>query len=102
MSKISIGNDERDLSDADPQWITQEINGRRKDDLPVCIVIQINESGVDLTFVTPPSARGVGRQRQYSQRELAVIDLWEKLQLNSTPLDPGKVVAFVKRVVGLL
>lgn len=97
MSTIRIGTDERDLRDADPQWITQEIQGRRKDGQSVCVVIQIRTSDLSMTLATPGCGGG-GGGRLPNRREREVFDLWEELGLGEMGFDPGRVVAFVKRV----
>lgn len=101
MSTIRIGTDERDLRDADPQWITQEIQGRRKDGLRVCVVVQIRTADISMTLATP-GCGGAGGGRPPNRREREVFELWEELGLDEQGFEPGKVVAFVKRVIRLL
>jgi len=97
MSTIRIGTDERDLRDADSQWITQEIQGRRRDGLAVCVVIQIRTADLSMTLATP-GCGGAGGGRLPNRREAEVLKLWEELGLGEPGFEPGSVVAFVKRV----
>ena len=102
MSTIRIGTDERELRDADPQWITQEIQGRRKDGLRVCVVVQIRTADISMTLATPGCGGTGGAGRPPNRHEREVFELWEELGLDELRFEPGKVVAFVKRVIRLL
>lgn len=99
MSSIKIGDAEKPLSDADPQWITQQINGRRRDGLAVCVVVLIKSADVDICLTTPACGGGGGRGRQLSAGETALIELWKRLGLNNADFAPGNVVAFVKQAL---
>lgn len=98
MSTIRIGNDERPLESADMHWITQQIQARRSDGRTVCVKVIIRTRDLDLALATPTCGGGGGGGRPPTQREKAVIDLWNELGLNSLGYEPGKVVAFVQRV----
>lgn len=100
MSTIRIGTDERPLGQADPQWITQEIVGRRKDGLAVCVIVTIKTTDLNLNLATPACSRGGGGGRPPTPREQAILDLWRKHGLDDADFSPGAVVAFVKQVVG--
>lgn len=104
MSTIKIGNDQRDLRNADAQWITSEIVGRHKDGRAVCVAVQINESGANLPLMTQACrvGQGGGGGRAPNALESAIIDLWNRHGLNSGEVEPGQVVAFVRQVLRLL
>lgn len=104
VSTIKIGNDQRDLREADPSWITSEIVGRRKDGQAVCVFVQINESGANLPLMSQAcrSAHGRGGGRAPNALETAIIDLWKSLGLDSGEVEPGPVNAFVRRVLQML
>ena len=99
MNTITIGNDQRLLSDADPQWITQQIQGRRKDGLSVCLVIQIQEGDLNISLSNPS---GGGGGRGPNARERAVLDLWSDSGLNDADFSPGAVISFLRRLRNLL
>lgn len=99
MNTISIGNDSRPLEQADPEWITQQINGRRKDGLPVCVRVSIHAAGLDLTCSTPDCASSVVGGRPPTAREGEIFDLWRKHGLDDSGFTPGNVVAFVRQVL---
>ena len=98
MRTIKIGNDERSLGQADAQWITQEINGRRQSGAAVCVIVAIKTDDLDLRLSTPACGGAGGGGRQPTNREQAVLDLWRKHKLNDSDFSPGGVVAFVKQV----
>ena len=53
MVTVTIGSDSRTGEEADPQWVTQEINRRRQDGQAVCVRVQIHEDGVAVALSTP-------------------------------------------------
>ncbi len=102
MNSIKIGNEQRSLVDADAQWITQQINGRRKDGLVVCVLVEITAGDIDVCFATPTCGGRGGSGRQLTAREQEALDLWRKHHLNDETFAAGDVVAFVKQVLPLL
>lgn len=102
MNNIKIGNEQRPLADADAQWITQQINGRRKDGLVVCVVVEITAGEIDVRFATPTCGGRGGGGRRLTTREQDVLDLWQQHHLNDEKFSPGDVVAFVRQVLRLI
>lgn len=101
MIRISIAGENRYLQDADSDWVTQQVERRRKDGLPVCVTVAINTGDLAITLATPECASG-GGGRAPTSREASVIDLWNQLGLNRSDWAPGNVVAFLKRLRGLI
>lgn len=103
MNTISIGSESRPLEQADAEWITQQINGRRKEGQPVCVRVVIHTAQLNLSYATPafPST-GRGGGRPPTAREREILDLWAKHGLNEGDFAPGNVVAFVKQVLRLI
>jgi hypothetical protein len=100
MSSIKIGREERLLRNAEPHWITHQINDRLRDGLVVCVVIIINEPDVDLCLATPACGRGGGgRTRPLTAREIEIVALWTRHGLNEAEFAAGSVVAFVKQAL---
>lgn len=97
MITIQIGNDERSLDEASPQWITQEINGRRRDGLFVCVRVHINTADVQMTLSTP-GCSGAGGGRPPTKREASILDLWREANLNDGDFTAGNVVSFLSRL----
>ena len=45
---VQIGSDERVFSDVTESWIHDQIERRRRDRVSVCIIVKIQESGLNL------------------------------------------------------
>lgn len=102
MNTIKIGNEERSLSDADAQWITQQIVNRRNAGMTVCVIVSVATTDVDLMLATPSCGAGGGGGRQFTSPERGILDLWNKHHLNETEFSPGDVVSFVKQIAKLI
>ncbi|MCK2147443.1 hypothetical protein MYE70_00010 [Marinobacter alexandrii] len=102
MSTVKIGSDERPLGEADAQWINQQINRRRDDGEDVCVIVRINEPGVDVTLATPSCGGGGGGGRKANDQESAVLSLWTDRGMNQTDFNGGSLVAFLSQLDRLL
>ena len=103
MRTIKIGDgDEKDLNDVTSNWITDQVNRRLRDDIPVCVIVTIKEGDVNVKLVTPACRVGRGVGPGPNDHEKAIFDLWEKLHLGERSFSAGNVVAFVKQVGKLL
>lgn len=98
MSSIRIGSDERNLEDADPHWITQEIQARRADGQAVCVIVNIVTDELNMRLSTPSCGGGGGGGRAPTAREKAIFDLWHERRLDEADFSPGNVVAFIKQL----
>lgn len=99
MSKVRIGDSERTIGEATPQWINEQINKRRADGLPVCVQVIFDQKPLEFVLSTPTCARiGGGGGRPLKQEELNVLSLWEKLHLNTPEFTGGNLVAFLRQV----
>jgi hypothetical protein len=102
MVTIRIGNDSRPLEDADAQWITQQVNNRLREGLPVCVEVTIRTNGLNVRLATPACGSGGGGGRPPRPDEAEIIQLWSKLKLGSDDFSPGNLVAFTKQLSRLL
>ena len=103
MSTIQIGGNQRPLHEAEPQWINQQINARRREGQPVCVQINISGAGANLRLATPTCvSAGGGGGRRPNRLESEIFELWERMGLNESDFPGGKVVAFIKQLEGLL
>lgn len=97
MIRISISGDERSLQEASPDWITQQIERRRRDGLRVCVVVSIQTGELSMRLSTPECGGGAGG-RAPNEKEARVFALWAKLGLNGPGWAPGNVVAFMRQI----
>jgi hypothetical protein len=99
MNKIQIGSVERNLQDADPNWVNEQINGLRRDGKAVCVRIFFKDEGVDLMMATPGCiSSGGGGGRRLTPKEQSILELWDKLHLSKQEFSAGNVVAFLKQL----
>ena len=98
MITVHIGTDSRSLSDADAQWVTQQVNNRRKDNAAVCVRVEINEAGLRISLATPECGGGGGGGRPPNRDEAEIFELWKKHKLDTSDFAAGNVVAFLKQL----
>lgn len=101
MVTIRIGNESRKLEEADPQWINQQISGRRRAGEDPCVSVHIDEPGVRMTLMTPNCRSGGGRWTP-NREENAAHELWKKFDLHIGTFDGGQIVAFLMQLSQLL
>lgn len=102
MITIKIGAVERELENADPSWINQQINGLKRDGHTVCVVVKIREGAIQVTLATPTCALTGGAGPPLNTAEQRIVDLWRKHHLDQLDIRGGFVVSFLnelKRVV---
>ncbi len=69
MVTVTIGSDSRSLQEADAQWVTREVNGRRRDGEAVCVRVGIATGDVHVTLSDIPTpARGWNQSPSMPQR----------------------------------
>jgi len=97
MVTITIGGESRDVGDVAESWITQQIERRRKDGVPVCVRVEIKLTGLQMALSTPGCGSVGGGGRAPNDNEREVFAIWEKLGLNRADFSPGSVIAFLKQ-----
>jgi len=102
MGTVTIGSDSRPLQDADSQWVTQEINGRRRDKQSVCVHVSVQDPPVSVVLGTPTCGGGGGGGRSPNSEERRIFELWERHHLNTPDFTAGDLVAFLKQLRSLL
>ena len=102
MVMIRIGSDTRRLEDVDESWITQQVNNRRNEGLPICLEVTIRTGSLDMKLATPACGPGASGGRAPRPDEAEIFQLWNKLQLGSDDFSGGNVVAFIKQLRRLL
>ena len=102
MIKIRIADVEKELANADEQWINQQINRRQADGQTVCVMVTVHEGGLDMVLTTPTCGTGGSGGRPPRPDESRVFDLWKKRGLDGEKFTGGDVVAFLKQLQHLL
>lgn len=98
MISVTINGDERSGSDITESWVTQQVNNRRRNRAPVCVVVQLKESNLNMTLRTVDCTTRGGGSRAPNAREQRVFELWNKLQLDGSDFTGGDLLAFLKQV----
>lgn len=99
MIKVKIGESERDRSNADAQWINEQINRRRAEGKSVCVRVTIDSSPVNFMLSTPQcGSSGGGGGRPLNADETKILSYWEKLHLNTDGFTGGNLVAFLRQI----
>ena len=101
MINIKIGNEERELEDAEESWINQQINRRRAAGESVCVRVRIKEDHLDLVLQTPTCSSSGSGGRPPTEQEREIFDLWNKLGLNDVNFTGGNLIAFLKQLMQL-
>lgn len=96
--RIRIGQDERELNQADEHWIVSRIRQEEADEGSVCIRVFIKAGDVDIILSSGGCSKTVGGGgRKATQKEQEFFDLWNKLGLKENGVTGGKVNAFLKQ-----
>jgi hypothetical protein len=104
MIYITIGEEKRRYDNATEQWITQQVNGRRRDNIPVCVQVNVNFGDLlNMVLRTPgcervPSAHPVVATRRPNDQEARIFDLWARMGLNVLNFAPGQLIAFIHQL----
>jgi hypothetical protein len=105
MIQIEVAGNKKEFSsinDIDEPWINQQINRRQNDNLLVCVRIYIKQDSVDIGLSTPTCQGRGGSKTQFSSKDTAVYELWQKLGLNKDGFSSGNVIAFLKQLRKIL
>lgn len=97
MVQVTIGNETRELNDANPQWINEQIGNRRSEGSNVCVRVKIDKGNLDLTLSTLGCGGG-GGGRMPKAEESECLDLWNKLKLNTEDFTSGNLIAFLNNL----
>jgi len=97
MIMVKIGEEERRF-DGKPQWVREQLEGRRKEYGKVCVQVRINCVHLNIFLSTPGCAQGPGGYRPPNPGESEILDMWNQLHLNTTNFAAGNLIAFLQRI----
>ena len=98
MSKIRIGNSEKELSEASESWITHQVRERQHDGQPVFVQVILKTDDVDMVLSTPQCGGGGGGGRGPNRKESEIFELWNQRHLNQNDWAAGNLIAFLKQL----
>lgn len=105
MINLRIGANTRDfnaINEIDENWISRQIVGLKDNQLPLCIRVSIHEGSVNLLLATQDCADSGGGSRLPNREESKVFELWREMKLDGEDFNPGKFIAFFKRVRNII
>jgi hypothetical protein len=98
MIRVKINGAERALNDADPNWINEQINRRRKDGAAVCVRITIDCPPLNMALASAGCGNSGGGGRPPNVEEKEIFHLWRKRHLDRDDFTGGNLVAFLKQL----
>ncbi|MDY7117431.1 hypothetical protein RAN53_13840 [Halomonas sp. SSL-5] len=97
MIKISINNIEKDLDEISEGWIADQINHQRGIGA-VCVKVYVKAPGIDLALASAGCGSGQSGGRKPNRDEMIFIDAWQQFELGSSPMNTGRLIAFLKQI----
>ena len=101
MITIQIADSSRVLTDPkelEENWVNEQINGRRKDSLAVCVRVTIKTNELNMVLTSAECGGTGGGGRPPKSAEKRIFDLWEKLGMNKSDFHGGELIAFIKQL----
>jgi hypothetical protein len=95
---VKIGSIERDITEADPNWINEQIDRRRADGVSVCVQVTIIRDSIDLRLSTSDCPSIGGGSRPLRPQEDEIYSVWNKLHLSDKDFSGGNLVAFLRQI----
>lgn len=97
MKRIRIGQAERDLEGANPNWIREHVDDLRARGQSVCVEVTLHFGPVDMILATPACSGG-GGSREADRQEMKILELWRKKGLNNDDFNVRDLIDFVERL----
>jgi len=98
MIKVIINEQDRIWDSSQAGWLNGTINELQKAGEPVCVRVLIEYGDINLCLSAGSCPTGGAGGRKLNARELDIVEHWNRLNIEDTPLDGGKFVAFLSQV----
>lgn len=99
MITIHIGGSERQLADASPSWVKEQINRRRQNNEMVCVRVQIDKPpSIRLGLITSDCVSDGYSRRSLTPQEQYIYDLWIKYKLHEPNFSASELLSFLGRI----
>jgi hypothetical protein len=95
---ISIGNAERQLTDATPNWVNEQLGTRHDSGASTCVRVSIRDTDAQVVLATRACGNSGGGGRAPNPKELRILQLWDSHQLDEPAYPRGQLVAFVQEL----
>lgn len=97
MIRISINNVEKYLSEVSESWIADQINHQRGIGA-VCVKVYVKAPGIDIALASEGCGGGQSGGRRPNREEMVFVDAWQQFQLGNSPINTGRLIAFLKKI----
>ena len=98
MNRLRIGDTERDLESADPNWIREHVKDLRNRGTPVCVEITLHSGSVNMILATPACGPTSASRQEANRQEKKILELWKKKGLNTDDFNVRELIDFIERV----
>ena len=96
---VQIGDTVLDLSSVTHSWLEDQIGRRKRDNQPICVIVRIQEAGLDIKLATQAcGSSGGGGGRAPYPREKQIIDLWNEKNLSAGDFSAGLFFSFIQNL----
>jgi hypothetical protein len=96
---VQIGDTVLDLSSVMHSWLEDQIGRRKRDNQPICVIVRIQEAGLDIKLATQAcGGSGGGGGRAPYPREQDIINLWNEKHLSTGDLSAGHFYSFIQHL----
>lgn len=98
MITISIATERRRLAEAETNWVTEQVLGRRRTGADPCVVVSIEIESIHLSLRTGSCTAPAGPARAATPRERELIERWREYGLEQVDYPIGRLVAFLNHL----
>jgi hypothetical protein len=102
MVRVIIGGEERELSNADEPWISQQIRRRRDVGQSPWVRIIVEKGELNMALSTPNCPVRSGSNRPPNSHEKKVYETWDHLGLNNINFTCEKLIDFIAQLRRIL
>ena len=96
---VQIGDTTLNLSEVTQSWLDDQISRRRRDNAPLCVIVRVQEPGLDIKLATQAcGSGGGGGGRAPYPREKQIIDLWTERNIASGDFSAGHFFSFIQHL----
>lgn len=96
---VQVGDTTLDLSEVTQSWLDDQISRRKRDNAPLCVIVRVQEAGLDVILATQAcNSGGGGGVRAPYPREKQIIDLWNERNLSPGDFSAGHFYSFIQHL----
>ncbi len=92
---ISIGGAQRQIADATPSWVNEQLGSRTEGGGNTCVRVTVSDVDVDVALATRACGNGGGGGRAPNPKELRILELWHHHHLGDPEYPRGQLNAFL-------